>query len=145
MTDNAPIPLACILLVDADGQVLMQLRDEHAPNWPGVWGTPGGHWEPGETIEQTALRELAEETGLRPDAPLRLFEIVELPEVGRVKHFFCGPTSARQEDVVVGEGAAIVFVPADQLFDGRPYTPGTAEVLARFLASPDYARLTAAR
>jgi hypothetical protein len=30
------------------------------------------------------------------------------------------------------------------VLDGRPYTRGTAEVLARFLASPEYAELVAA-
>ncbi|SCL33622.1 hypothetical protein GA0070624_4778 [Micromonospora rhizosphaerae] len=46
--------------------------------------------------------------------------------------------------MVIGEGAAIVLVPADELLDGRPYTPGTARLLTRFLASPEYTRLAAA-
>ena len=137
-------PIACILLVDRAGRLLVQLRDEHARFHPNVWGLPGGHWEPGETIDETAVRELWEETGLRPEGALRPFAVQELPELDRVKHYFCGATQARQEDVVVGEGAAIVFVPVDELFDGRPYTPGTAELLTRFLASPEYARLAAA-
>ncbi|WP_233258110.1 hypothetical protein [Micromonospora sp. S4605] len=45
--------------------------------------------------------------------------------------------------MVLGEGAAILFLPAEEVLDGRPFTPGTAEVLARFLGSPEHTRLTA--
>jgi 8-oxo-dGTP pyrophosphatase MutT (NUDIX family) len=135
-------PIACVLLVDRAGRLLLQLRDAHAPYHPNVWGLPGGHWEPGETIAETALRELWEESGLRPAGPLRLFATQELPEIGRTMHYFHGATSAGQEDVVLGEAAALVFTAPAEVLDGRPYTPGTADVLARFLASPEYTRPT---
>ena len=31
----------------------------------GRWDLPKGHWEPGETIEECAVREVGEETGVR--------------------------------------------------------------------------------
>lgn len=135
------IPIAAVLLVDRAGRLLLQLRDEHAPNYPNVWGLPGGHGEPGESPAQTAIRELWEETRLRPDGDLVLFARQELPEFGRVTYYFCGATSASQDDVVVGEGAAIVFTSPDEVLDGRPFAPGTVETLARFLASDEYALL----
>ena len=138
------IVIACVLLMDPDGQLLLQLRDSNARYHPDVWGLPGGHAEPGETPAQTAERELWEETGLRAEGPLRPFAVQPLPELDRVKHYFTGRTRARQEDVVLGEGAAIVFVPGDRVLDGRPYTPGTVEVLTRFLASAEYSDARAA-
>ncbi|MGC4758017.1 NUDIX hydrolase [Micromonospora trifolii] len=137
--------VACVLLVDPDGQLLLQLRDGDATHHPNVWGLPGGHGEPGETPEQTAERELLEETGLRADGPLHPVAVQTLPELDRVKHYFLGSTTARQEDVVLGEGAAMLFVPGAEVLDGRPWTPGTVEVLTEFLASAEYAALVTGR
>jgi 8-oxo-dGTP diphosphatase len=47
---------------DADGRFLLVLRAK-APE-AGRWTVPGGAVEPGETFEETAVREVLEETGI---------------------------------------------------------------------------------
>jgi 8-oxo-dGTP diphosphatase len=133
------LEVACTLLVASDGSLLLQLRDDKAPAYPNVWGLPGGAIEDGETPAEAAARELLEETGLIPAAPVRLFTRQELPSEGRVKHYFYAPTRAVQSDVVLGEGAAMLFIPAAEVLN-RAFTPGTPEVIADFLASPEYAK-----
>ncbi|MET3698905.1 ADP-ribose pyrophosphatase YjhB (NUDIX family) [Bacillus oleivorans] len=60
---------ANVLLFDEMNRLLLQLRkDNHC------WGLTGGGLEPGETLEQVAIRELYEETGLRV-RKLKLFDI----------------------------------------------------------------------
>ena len=56
-----PVPAAGVILVE-EGRVLMTLR-RYAPR-EGTWCLPAGFMESGETPEQTAVRELQEETGL---------------------------------------------------------------------------------
>lgn len=47
------------IIRDQQGRILMQRRSDY-----GNWGLPGGGMEPGESIEQTMIREVLEETGL---------------------------------------------------------------------------------
>jgi len=51
-----------VVLLDAQDRVLVVKRGR--PPSPGRWTVPGGAVELGETLEQAAGRELAEETGL---------------------------------------------------------------------------------
>jgi 8-oxo-dGTP pyrophosphatase MutT (NUDIX family) len=48
------------VFIHKDGKLLLQLRKDN-----GCWGDHGGCCELGETVEETAKRELYEETGLR--------------------------------------------------------------------------------
>jgi 8-oxo-dGTP pyrophosphatase MutT (NUDIX family) len=62
---------ARVLLLDPDGRVLLfEDSDPGLPGPPTFWITPGGGLDLGETVEQAARRELAEETGLVLDAGL---------------------------------------------------------------------------
>jgi 8-oxo-dGTP pyrophosphatase MutT (NUDIX family) len=56
---------AGVILVDREGRVLMQLRDDNPKiMYPNHWGLTGGAALPGETPDQAARREVTEETGL---------------------------------------------------------------------------------
>ena len=52
------------VVIDNDGNTLMISRR-------GRWDLPKGHWEEGESIEECALREVAEETGVVPSEILK--------------------------------------------------------------------------
>lgn len=58
-------PRASVVVVVAEdtGRILLGLRSLHVSYRPGTWAAFGGSAEPGETSEETALRELREETG----------------------------------------------------------------------------------
>ena len=54
-----------VVLLDADGRVLLFHTVDPLMPEIGQWHElPGGGMEPGESVEQTAVREIAEETGL---------------------------------------------------------------------------------
>jgi 8-oxo-dGTP diphosphatase len=55
--------VAACALVDADGRVLLAQRPAHK-QLGGLWEFPGGKVEPGETPEETVVRELNEEIGI---------------------------------------------------------------------------------
>lgn len=55
--------VAACALVDSDGRVLLAQRPE-GKSLAGLWEFPGGKVEPGETPEETLIRELKEELGI---------------------------------------------------------------------------------
>ena len=118
--------------------MFLQHRDDNASASPNQWSVPGGHIESGETPEEAARRELLEETGLTA-GDLELFWQGPRPRQAGITHtvtvyVFRGRTEARQEDVVLGEGRAMVFVLRNELLD-RDLAVSTALVLLLHLNS----------
>jgi 8-oxo-dGTP pyrophosphatase MutT (NUDIX family) len=68
---NRPLILstAGVVLIDDEDRLLMQYRGDN-----NTWGLPGGAIELGETVEEAAIREVLEETGLTVSS-MKLFDI----------------------------------------------------------------------
>ncbi len=140
-----------IALIDPRGWLLLQERDEHPVIDPERWGFPGGGVEPGETYEQAAYRELAEETGLVLDptgAPLTLLgEFAVFHEHrdrpgGRDDAFtlWVAPTTVTDADVECHEGRQIVFVEPGRA-RSLPLTAAASVALPPLLGSALYHRI----
>lgn len=101
MTDNRDYPARPILAASAavfrpDGTVLLGAR--RIGPYAGVFSLPGGLVETGETLEEAALREVEEETGVR--GQIVAFngwrEVIGREDDGRVKrHYVIASFAAR--------------------------------------------------
>lgn len=100
------------MVCDGRGNVLVQ--DKIHPEWPGLT-FPGGHVEPGESITQSVIREVYEETGLR----------IEHPRLCGIKQF-------EQDD----GGRYIVFLYRAESYSGTLHSSGEGEVF--WLARSDF-------
>ncbi len=133
--------IAIAIIVDNNGRVLLQLRD----NTPGLeganmWGFFGGHLEAGETPAEALLRELQEELGWRP----RHFERYGLRDVDAdgwhvTSHIFAAHLDVALDALVQTEGQALDVFPLDALPSG--IVPSIRPVLEEFAASDAYKRV----
>lgn len=63
MSDNPPLIVVAVALIDADGRLLVQQRPA-GKAMAGLWEFPGGKVERGELPEAALIRELREELGI---------------------------------------------------------------------------------
>ena len=99
-----------VLVFDAAGRVFLQRRSMLKDLSPGLWDSScSGHLDAGEDYDTAAVRELAEEIGLRRSvAPERWFRIEACVETGwefvwvyRLRHD--GPLTLEPKEIQYGE------------------------------------------
>ena len=94
-----PQAAGCIIRAEDTGRWCLQQRSDSVSD-PGVWATWGGGREPGETLEQTVRRELAEEGGYT--GPLRLEPLMMsqgyATYIGHVPHEFEPKLNSESQD-----------------------------------------------
>lgn len=72
---TSPRPVVGVGVVIVKGRDVLLIKRGQPPRL-GEWSIPGGHQELGETVRETAVREVMEETGL-VIANLRLIDVVD--------------------------------------------------------------------
>lgn len=99
---HAGIPTGVHVVCERGGEVLL-MRRAGTGFFDGLYSLPGGHVEPGESVRQAAVRELAEETGLvvEPEALEWLGVVHRLSDTNRVDFFmraghWCGEATIRE-------------------------------------------------
>jgi 8-oxo-dGTP diphosphatase len=98
------VPIAKVLLLDADGNVLLLRRSATHPTLAGHPDLPGGLIEPGEEPGEALAREILEETGLKI-AATDLTPVYAGAEVyggeNRVRLLYKGRLSGKKPEVVI--------------------------------------------
>jgi mutator protein MutT len=75
-------------VIICNGKILLEKRKNEPGK--GKWSVPGGLVELGESVEQTVIREVKEETGLEVEKPehIDVVDNIIRDESGRVKYHF---------------------------------------------------------
>ncbi|GAA3294075.1 nucleotide triphosphate diphosphatase NUDT15 [Streptomyces cinereospinus] len=137
MKRREPVVGVGAIVVRSDGAVLMGHRIK--PGETASWCLPGGHVEAGEAFETAALREIAEESGIREVTGARVFAVVLHTDADRTQ--VTAGVVARSADV-----GAVAATPEPEVFDRWvwarpeelpvPLFPASAALLAAWQAKP---------
>ena len=111
----------------------------------GEYGFPKGHTEQGETEQQTAMREIAEEVGLYPVLVNGFRKEIQYsfpnkPDLTKVSVYYLAEFSDQSITVQPEEVSCACLLPFDEAYQllSFPETRSVLEQADRFLKSPIY-------
>jgi isopentenyldiphosphate isomerase len=135
------IKVAMLWLINEDGELLLARRADHKKQDPGLWGpSVTGKAEPGETYEETVVREADEELALKADQyePKFLFETDFDHPDGELRHFKV--YAANVPKAIIGElmidaneVAVIKWMPVPEIKKLLESKPGELVVASAFV------------
>ncbi|MDX1991638.1 MAG: NUDIX domain-containing protein [bacterium] len=125
------------ILVNPEGKILLQQRDDRVRRFPDAWTTFGGAVEAGETPQQAMRRELVEEIEFAPD--MRLWKMVPQLRLNGDKiamleiYVFVGRIDRLVSDIRVHEGRGAAYIGVADL-DRLPIAFGFEMLFREFFA-----------
>lgn len=138
MARYQPIEITNMIMIEnpQTGQILVENRRN--PKWPGVT-FPGGHVEANETIVESAIREVREETGLEINKP-SLVGIKEWPLADGARYIvFLFKATAYHGEIKASKEGAIFWTTREQLDDY--VLPKTFKEMLPVFDNPDISAL----
>jgi len=133
-----PLRLSVKIIVRDDaGRCLLLKRSTGSKGNPGKWELPGGKIDPGESLDEALLREVAEETGLTisiqgvvgaAESELPAWKVVYLILEGRVESGEVGLSEEHDDYVWVDPQKLPTMDLADQF---RPFAEAYSQTHAR--------------
>jgi ADP-ribose pyrophosphatase YjhB (NUDIX family) len=146
MNEKSPAhgPVAAVgAVVWKDGRVLLIRRGR--PPRMGQWSLPGGRQEWGETVDETAVREIREETGVA----IRVLDVAAVVDLihrdtdGAIEHHFTVVDVVAEwtdGEAVAGDDAAGVAWADPDALESYDLTPKMIEVIALARAKREHMR-----
>ena len=135
-------PIASALAVVRRGGRVLLVRRGRPPN-QGRWGFPGGVQELGETIEQAAIRELQEETGLvgRDACAFAALNVIDRDGNNAIRHHYILIAVALRCDdehvAAASDAAAVAWFSTEDLADSK-ILPDVGRILTLLDTLPQY-------
>lgn len=120
------------IIIECNGELLLLRRANYIKRFGGKWCIPGGHCDDNETSEETALRELKEETTIDITKPS--FLMTYKYATGETSDIYYKQLFNKPEIKISREHAQSKWVPINDLnkYEGK-YAGETFEILQKYI------------